>query len=155
MKSTFMTSKVSMQISKSSWHYRFNSQLQGSSFRDRATKRKFTTCSYIRTTLRSALQSVCYALLIAIAFLVVGFTLSCAVYVPIAAVFGYSILKSTLLPCAVGWAWIMFGVFALISNKYGRSIRSKLSAHQERKLSILEQRIKDGKEGICTIVEVV
>lgn len=79
----------------------------------------------------------------------------CMIQVPIAAVFGFTIYKGTMIPCVVGWGAVLFwSCFALVT--YGlKKLRPKLNQLHERKLSLLEQRIKDGKEGICTIVEVV
>lgn len=79
----------------------------------------------------------------------------CMIQVPIAAVFGFTIYKGTMIPCVVGWgALAFFGGLALI-KKILAALRPKLDERHERKLSLIEQRIKDGKEGICTIVEVV
>lgn len=48
----------------------------------------------------------------------------------------------------------MFSLWALVLYIHDL-LRPGLNARYERKLSLLEQRIKDGREGICTIVEVV
>lgn len=144
-----------MQISKNSWHYRFNSQIQGYSFRDRAAGRKFTTCTYIRTTLRSLSQGIAYTVLGALFAGLVLLYLYCMVQVPVAWLFGFEIMKGALVPCFIGWAGVaMFSLWALVLYIHDL-VRPGLNARHERKLSLLEQRIKDGREGICTIVEVV
>jgi hypothetical protein len=76
-------------------------------------------------------------------------------HVPIAAIFGFTILKSAIVPCLVGWVWLLVVVGGVLFTKYSSKIRKMLDSKTEKKLSVLEQRIKDGKEGICTIVEVV
>jgi len=77
------------------------------------------------------------------------------IQVPIAAVFGFTIYKGTMIPCIVGWGMVMFWTFFALVKYTLAKLRPKLNELQERKLSLVEQRIKDGKEGICTIVEVV
>lgn len=76
------------------------------------------------------------------------------IQVPIAAFFGFAIQKGTVIPCIVGWGGVaFFTILALVKKMYAM-IRPTLDARHEKKLTLLEQRIKDGKEGICTIVEV-
>lgn len=117
--------------------------------------RKFTTCSYIRTTLRSVIQTLLYIALGLVVLLFAIFFAFCMFHVPIAAIFSFTILKGALVPCFIGWIWVTIVVSGVLFTKYSSDIRKKLSERQNVKLSLLEQRIKDGKEGICTIVEVV
>lgn len=143
-----------MKISKDSWHYRVNDKIQGYSFRDRARGRKFTTCTYIRTTMRSLLQGLLYAILLVLLAVAAGTMIGMMLYVPLAAVTGWGVSHHMIIPCVVGWGWLFILGIAWVCSKVGPMIRERLSDRYERKLSILEQRVKDGKEGICTIVEV-
>lgn len=143
-----------MKISKMSWHYKLNENTQGYSFVDRVCGRKLTTCSYIRTTLRSMLQLLAVIVgvsvfgSIAIAFVLNG------LYVPLAIFFDFPLDKGQLIPAFMSWLMLCaLLVMALFEHFKGR-LRAKLSARREKQLSLLEQRIKDGKDGICTIVEV-
>lgn len=144
-----------MQVSKKSWHYRFNSQLQGSSFRDRVGSRKYTTCTYIRTTLRSIAQAGLYTFLGLLALSIVLIIFANMIYVPLAAIVGWDFAKGMVGVCIVGWFWATVLVCSLAWNTHKARIKKLLGAREARNLTLLEQRIKDGKEGICTIVEVV
>lgn len=75
--------------------------------------------------------------------------------VPSALIFGWTIPKGLIGVCAVGWTWTATISAALLWNKHGYKIKKRLGAREAKKLSLIEQRIKDGREGICTIVEVV
>lgn len=79
----------------------------------------------------------------------------CMIQVPIAAIFGFAIQKGAMIPCIVGWGGVAFVTICALVSKIWDMIRPALDSRHEKKLSLLEQRIKDGKEGICTIVEVV
>lgn len=91
-----------------------------------------------------------YVALAAIIICFAAFMLFCMFHVPLAYVFGWEVLAGTGSPCIVGWVWVVCVIGAMIHLHMG----DRLKARHERKLSILEQRIKDGKEGVCTIVEV-
>lgn len=142
-----------MKIAKQSWHYRLNDSIQGYSFVDRLRGRKMTTCSYIRTTIRSMLQLI--AAVIGLAFLggiVLAFTLN-ALYVPLAIFFDLPLHKTQLLPAFMGMLMTVAALVITLLECFKGKLRKALSVRQEKQLSLLEQRIKDGKEGICTIVE--
>lgn len=79
----------------------------------------------------------------------------CMIQVPIALVFGFTITKGAMIPCIIGWLAVAFVVICAIASAIWGRIRPMLDERHEKKLSLLEQRIKDNKEGICTIVEVV
>lgn len=77
------------------------------------------------------------------------------VYAPLAGIFGWTIPKGLIGVCVVGWVWATIISVSLLWNFHGNKIKQRLGARRARKLSLIEQRIKDGKEGICTIVEVI
>lgn len=54
-----------MKISSKSMHYRFNALVQKDKFTDRAECGRFTTCSYIRTTIASLFKGAFHCLLVA------------------------------------------------------------------------------------------
>lgn len=144
-----------MKISKQAWHYRFNSYVQGFSFEDRADNRRLTTCSYIRTTMRSFFQKFAeYLFYTALAIVMLFYTVN-AIYVPIAAILGFTLAPASIGCAVAAWLFIFFFLLVFVVNKYSGVIKAALSARQQNKLSLLEQRIQDGKDGICTIVEVV
>ena len=96
-----------------------------------------------------------YVALASAVLFVAIFFIFCMIYVPVAAFLGTPILVGTITPCVVGWIWLLVITSGLLYAKYRPRILEVFNARQQHKLSLLEQRIKDGKEGICTIVEVV
>jgi hypothetical protein len=143
-----------MQISKNSWHYRLNEKAQSYSFEDRVRNRRFTTCTYIRTTIRSMFQvAFMVAVLLALTVAVVGIILN-ALWTPLAIWLGLPLIKSFITLAVVTWFGVCLAGAAYIFSHFSKIVRTKMSERYDKKLSLLEQRIKDGKEGICTIVEV-
>lgn len=143
-----------MQISSKAWHYRLNMSVQGGSFYEKIRNRQLTTCTYIRTTVRSVLQGASFAVFLTFLFGMALFMALNAVWVPLALVFGWPLVQAQAIPAACVWILIGVGVLLTLLGIIGKFVRAKLDDRHERKLTILEQRIKDGKEGICTIVEV-
>lgn len=143
-----------MQISKNSWHYRLNNNLQGYSFVDRIYARRFTTCTYIRTTIRSMFQLLfTIAVIVTMAVGALSLIINAA-WVPLAVWLDLPFLKEMIVPALAVWFISTgMGVIYLLSE-VSKRVRTKLSERHEKKLNLLEQRIKDGKEGICSIVEV-
>lgn len=142
-----------MQISNKAWHYRLNMSVQGGVFYDKIRNRQLTTCTYIRTTVRSLFQGASFAIFLTFLF---GMALAMAlnaVWVPLAFLFGWPMVAAQVIPAGCLWFLIGAGFVLMLLGAIGKRIRAKLDDRHERKLTILEQRIKDGKEGICTIVE--
>lgn len=144
-----------MQISKNAWHYNLNSSIQGWPFIDRAHGRKFTTCTYIRTTIRSVLQVVASGVgIISFILLALGLFLNAA-WFPLALLLDLPYIKELAPMAGAVWVIGIVGLLVQLVSWLMENFGAKLSERQERKLNLLEQRIKDGKEGICTIVEIV
>lgn len=76
-------------------------------------------------------------------------------YVPLAALIGWTIPEGFVGVCIIGWIWTVIIGSSVAWNIHGSKIKKRLGAREARKLTLLEQRIKDDREGICTIVEVV
>lgn len=143
-----------MKISKKSWHYRLNNNIQGYSFVDRIASRRFTTCTYIRTTIRSMFQTLFAVSLMTALAVVAAAMLINAVWIPLAIWLDLPYIHK-LIPAAVVFWLIVVAIGAIyLFSTVEKRLKAKLSERHEKKLSLLEQRIKDGKEGICTIVEV-
>lgn len=139
-----------MKISKQAWHYRLNSSVQGWQFEDRVQGRRLTTCTYIRTTLRSILQRIFEAFWILLAVVLAVIALCCALYLPVAALFGLVLPAAVKVIGTIIWSASGTAAVIILLQLLGQ----RLLKREASKLSILEQRIKDGREGICTIVEV-
>lgn len=137
-----------MNVSKSSWHYRFNDYFQ-SNFGSRVDHSTFTTCSYIRTTVRTAFQAAFVIAATLLILVAIGTVLGSGIYLPIALAFG--------LPMATfvgGFALITYVALITVSCAwvYESKLKPVLEARREQKLSLLRQAVLDRKEGICTIV---
>lgn len=137
-----------MKVSKSSWHYRFNDYFQ-SNFAYRAERSTFTTCTYIRTTIRTFFQATAATAFVSMLILMLILILGSAVYWPVAAIFGLPLAKFTV-PFAVG-TYCAIGAASIVLL-YEKKLKPKLEARREQKLSLLRQAVLDRKEGICTIV---
>lgn len=138
-----------MQISKNSWHYRFNNYVQDG-FASRVRHETFTTCTYIRTTIASAFAGLFKLLVI---LLLGGFALTvlCSgVYLPFAVGFALPLNEPVTVFGAVFWG---FATLFLVAYVYERFVKDRLADRREKKLNLLRQAMADQKAGICTIVE--
>ncbi|MNL59453.1 hypothetical protein D3C87_1831880 [compost metagenome] len=70
-------------------------------------------------------------------------------------VFGWPVSPGNIVIAVVAWVWIVIIGVGVTLKYFEDDIRAKLSARRTKQLNLIEQRIKDGKDGICTIVEVV
>lgn len=137
-----------MKVSKSSWHYRFNDYFQNN-FSYRASRSTFTTCTYIRTTIRTFLQASVTILFLGGLLCILGVVLGSAIYWPVAVIFGLTLAKFTVPFAIITYAAVIAVGAAIL---YDKKLKPKLEARREQKLSLLRQAVIDRKEGICTIV---
>lgn len=137
-----------MKVSKSSWHYRFNDYFQ-SSFSVRARNETFTTCTYIRTTIRTFFQALSVVVFLGAILAILGMVFGSAIYWPVAVIFGLTLAKFT-----VPFALITYAAVIVVGSTilYDKKLKPKLEARREQKLSLLRQAVIDRKEGVCTIV---
>lgn len=139
-----------MNISSTSWHYRFNKFVQGYAFSDRALRGQFTTCSYIRTLIFSMISGATKA--------VVTFLLGV-----LAATF---VLSGIIVPILIWFTDIQpaepFGPFALIF--WGIVAFCLLTKERIKRINwdrkpkepnVFIQAIKDKHDKFCTRVKVV
>lgn len=141
-----------MQISTSSWHYRFTDTFLGG-FASRCRKGQHTTCSYIRAVfyaLCACLLSVSFFGTIGIfALALIGSMLT----TPVLIFFfeNVKIPEFMLVAAAMGWGAVALGLGVYLLNllmKYG-------SEWSEKRHSLMIQAMQDKKDGICTIVRIV
>lgn len=138
-----------MKISKDSWHYRFNDYIQ-SDFGYRAEREVFTTCTYIRTTIRTMFEAA-FKLSLILFFVTLGaLVVGSAIYLPIAKLFALPLLGFVEPFAGVTYAVI---TALLLGTGYEKFLKPALERRREQKISLLRQAMKDKKEGICTIVE--
>lgn len=83
------------------------------------------------------------------------YVMACMVYVPLALHYEWTLVAARIVPCIIGWGVVGMSILFGLIEMIGKWLRPKLDAHHAERLSLLEQRIKDGKEGVCTIVEIV
>lgn len=137
-----------MKVSKSSWHYRFNDYFQ-SNFSYRASRSTFTTCTYIRTTIRTFFQALATVLFLGATLCMLGVIFGSAIYWPVAVIFGLTLAKFTVPFAIITYAAVIAVGAGIL---YDKKLKPKLEARREQKLSLLRQAVIDRKEGICTIV---
>lgn len=137
-----------MNISKASWHYRFNDRVRPLPLDSRV----FTTCSYIRFTLWNMLGMLIAGLL---TLTMAGWILT-VVGSAIALPFVY--LLGLEIPTFVGFfgvvGWLILGV-ALVSIFVEYLMEKYKEKRKEKELGLLLQAAEDRKKGVCTLVEFV
>lgn len=137
-----------MQISKSSWHYRFNAWMQ-ESFSSRSRNEIFTTCSYIRTTIFSFLIGVLKLLICILSAIVVVDVVVGIIYLPFLIFGTVGEVEPLVVGGIIGWGVIGIVIAAIVADK----LTPFWQARKERKIAMLKQAMLDNKAGICTIVE--
>lgn len=140
-----------MQISKSSWHYRFTDTFLGG-FAGKCARGQHTTCSYIRAVfyaLVACLLSVSFFGTLGIfALLLIG----TMIVVPVL-IFAYPLVHIAdpfIMMAFMGWMCVAAGLFIITLNyliKHG-------SEWSERRRSLMIQAMQDKKDGVCTIVHI-
>lgn len=141
-----------MQISKSSWHYRFTDTFLGG-FADRCRKGQHTTCSYIRAVFYAIVACILsvsfFGGLAIFAAAIVGSMISVPVIIFF---FGLVKIPEFMLTAAVmGWIAVAIGLFIYLVNlliKHG-------SEWSQRRRSLVIQAMQDKKDGVCTLVQLV
>jgi hypothetical protein len=141
-----------MKITSTSWHFRFNSKIQNDRFTDKARCGRFTTCSYIRTSIYSVVQALWFTFLACFTAIVIGCAIGCAIWVP----FSIFFLSGTppgeaLTAASVVWGLIAFGLLVM-TWKY---VEPRFVAPAIKEPNVFIQAIKDHHGKFCTRVEVV
>lgn len=154
-----------MNISRQSWHYKFLMKFGDSDlkFDLRRGDKKFTTCTYIRSVLMTAIRISAFVLWLALVvvaavglaactaytaftFLSMGFTLPAVPTVPLLVGF---------VGCLVVFAVTMFVLIKLLLNLifcWIDKLRAKSRIKKVKRESLMKQALKDKKDGICTLV---
>ena len=140
-----------MQISKSSWHYRFADTFLGD-FDGKCKRGQHTTCSYIR----AVFYALCACLLMVAFFGSVGTVavviLASMITVPILIFFAPLIHIAEVFLTIAGMAWFMV---AIGLGAYLISLLAKYGSEwSEKRHSLMIQAMQDKKDGICTIVRI-
>lgn len=142
-----------MKITNTSWHYRFNKLVQQEKFTNRAERGRFTTCSYIRTTITSLFKGAFNCLLVVVLGILVSWVALSALIVPF-----YIWLTSTvptdafLVPCVLVWVVVALGLVVALCKQLKERLEEKFEGYQP---NVFVQAIKDKHNKFCTRVEVV
>lgn len=141
-----------MKISNQSLHYRFNKLVQGNNFVDRVYGKRFTTCSYVRTTLFSLMKGGVNCLLFLILACFAVFVVGSAVGVPLIIMF------STYVPAdpfigVCGIIWVLVVLF-LLNSLFGQIRKRMKDSFRRYEPNVFVQAIRDKHNKFCTRVEV-
>lgn len=141
-----------MQISTSSWHYRFTDTFIAS-FAGKCKRGQHTTCSYIR----AVFYALCACLLSTAFFgglaVFATFIIGSMISVPVM-IFFFELVKIPevmLVSATMGWIAVSIALSIYLIGllmKYG-------SEWSEKRHSLMIQAMQDKKDGICTIVRIV
>lgn len=141
-----------MQISKDSWHFKLNKVMNTKFESNVIAEKVYTTCSYIRATAFSIMKSV---FMLFVALFMAGFMLtmlSGMIVMPMAVAMGIKDVPEPIVILGfVGWAFLILIALGHIGSAIGRWSDRRAEAREE-KASLLNQALKDRKDGICTIV---
>lgn len=158
-----------MNISRQAWHYRFLTKFGGSDLRFDLSRglKQYTTCTYIRDILFTAISLVAFSTwMIAVGLFAIGF-ICCTFYAAFTFFsMGMALPEVPTIPLIIGLIGcfaVLFGVGAflliklanlvfLVGETVGRKSREKKRQKAKRE-SLLKQVIADKKEGICTLVK--
>lgn len=142
-----------MKVNKRSWHYRFNAKIQQEKFTWRVRDGRHTTCSYIRTTIYSALMALWFAAVFCIIGSIVGLAVGCMIVVPIIIFFfDGAPAEEFAFISALMWALVAF-MLAVLTWKFLPKYLPKRDPNKEPNVFI--QAIKDNHNKVCTRIEVV
>lgn len=138
-----------MQISTSSWHYRFTDTFI-SSFAGKCKRGQHTTCSYIRTFIYAVIACITsttfFGTLAGFALFIAASMLSVPVMIFFFSTF--HIPEVMLVSATMGWIVVAIVLLINFVVKHG-------SEWSEKRHSLMIQAMQDKKDGICTIVRII
>lgn len=140
-----------MQISTSSWHYRFTDTFI-SGFAGKCKRGQHTTCSYIR----AVFYALCACLLSVSFFGGLGafaiFLIGSMISVPVMIFFFELVKIPEFILASATMGWIATGlVLGVMTISF---IMKRASAWSEKRHNLMIQAMQDKKDGICTIVRI-
>jgi hypothetical protein len=141
-----------MQISTSSWHYRFTDFYIGS-FAEKCKRGQHTTCSYIRAFVYALFACIATTSFFGALAAAALFIASSMVSVPVMIFFFPLAHIPEVMLTAATMAWIMVGIGLSV---YLISLLAKHGSEwPEKRHNLMIQAMQDKKDGICTIVRIV
>lgn len=145
-----------MNISNLSWHYRFNKFVQGNAFVDRAFAGRFTTCSYIRTLIFSAISGVTKGLVVTLIGILVASVVLSGIIVPILVWFTDIKPAEPFGPFAIFFWGVVVFILLFLTAKFTKERLKRIKwVSQKKEPNIFMQAIKDKHDKFCTRVKVV
>lgn len=141
-----------MQISTSSWHYRFTDAFIDS-FAGKCRRGQHTTCSYIRAVIYAFIACITsVAFFGTLTLAAVGIICSMLV-VPVMIFFFEAVKIPEVVLTAATMGWIMTAiVLAVLTISF---IAKRASQWSEKRHNLMLQAMQDKKDGICTIVQII
>lgn len=144
-----------MQISKTSWHYRFN-KWQNDNFSSRFNRGHYTTCSYIRTTIASTFACLFKAWIILLVISCILGLIGCMVVVPIMIFLGSaSIPELPGVMCVVGWLMVIVILAIVLVNQIKNwidNLETKFKDRPVKEPNVFVQAVIDKHNKFCTRV---
>lgn len=141
-----------MKITKDSWHYRFNNW-QNAMFEYHFDTGRYTTCSYIRTTIGSAFSAF-FKGLTALCFLgIFLFIAGSMLIVPAMVFMGQMPPEMPAVVCVTSWAiaaFVLLILFVRYTTEWFESRRN--SSSQSKEPNVFVQAIIDKHNKYCTRV---
>ena len=141
-----------MEISKDSWHYKLNKSMSRKFEGNVLSGHMYTTCTYIRTTALSILSSIFFIFVMLFLSGFVLTVLSGMIVMPLALSMGLKGIPEVVMILGVaGWLMAILTTIGHIGSATGKWI-SRKNEEREEKAGLINQALKDRKDGICTIV---
>lgn len=143
-----------MKIAKTSWHYRFNN-FNNSSFEHRFDRGRYTTCSYIRTTIASFLSAIFKGFIILIVAAFAALMVGCMIVTPISIYLGINPYDVFGFLCVVGWVIVTIGLtVAFVSDvtERCRNFQFKATERVKKEPNVFVQAVIDKHNKFCTLV---
>lgn len=142
-----------MKIATSSWHYRFN-RFNNENFEARFQRGRYTTCSYIRTTLASILASIFKGFIILFFAAVILGVAASMLAVPVIIFMGMTPYEMPMMTCVVGWAFAIAALTILFIaqvKEWLESIEFR-DSKPKKEPNVFVQAIIDKHNKFCTLV---
>lgn len=145
-----------MNISSTSWHYRFNKFVQGHAFSERALRGRFTTCSYIRTLIFSMISGVTKSIVVAIISVFFATAIISGVVIPILIWFtSVQPAEPFNFMAILFWGCVAFCLLFAFCKFTKDRIKRINWDRKPKEPNLFVQAIKDKHDKFCTQVKVV
>lgn len=143
-----------MKIAKTSWHYRFN-KFNNEHFEHRFDRERYTTCSYIRTTLASMFSATFKCAVILCMAAVILWVIGSMLAVPFVVFMGVMPYELAGVTCVVGWAFLVSALIIMLIGQikeWIENIEFKTNDRPKKEPNVFTQAVIDKHNKFCTLV---